>query len=90
MNPMKLKTLALVVAIIFLLTHSGCTSLNNNLIQTTTAYSENPITDFETEKKKEEREWLLMVLIVLGIAIVCGATIYASSGENGFFIGTDN
>ncbi len=87
---MKLKTLALVVGIIFLLTHSGCASSNNTLIQTTTAYSENPITDFETEKKKEEKEWLLMVLIVLGIAIVCGATIYASSGENGFFIGTDN
>jgi len=64
---MKLKTLALVVAIIFLLTQSGCASLNKNQMQTTTAYSENPVADFDTQMKKNEREWLLMALIVLGI-----------------------
>jgi uncharacterized protein YceK len=87
---MKLKTLALLVAIIFLLTHSGCASLNKNQTQTTTAYSENPIADFDTQKKKGEREWLLTVLIVLGIAIVLGATISASSGGGGFFLGINN
>ena len=74
---MKLKTLALVVAIIFLLTQSGCASLNKNQMQTTTAYSENPVADFDTQMKKNEREWLLMALIVLGISIALGATISA-------------
>jgi uncharacterized protein YceK len=87
---MKLKTLALVVAIIFLLTHSGCASVNEKQMQTNTAYSENPVADFDTKMKKDQREWLLMALIVLGIAIVLGATISASSGGNGFFLGINN
>jgi uncharacterized protein YceK len=87
---MKLKILALVVAIIFLLTHSGCASVNKNQMQTTTAYSENPVADVDTQMKKNEREWLLMALIVLGIAIALGATISASSGGNGFFLGINN
>ena len=74
---MKLKTLALVVAIIFLITHSGCASVNTNQMQTNTAYSENPVADFDTKMKKNEREWLLMALIVLGISIALGATISA-------------
>jgi len=59
-------------------------------MQTTTAYSENPVADFDTQMKKNEREWLLMALIVLGIAIVLGATISAASGGNGFFLGVNN
>ena len=87
---MGYKTLALVVAIIFILTHSGCASVNKNQIQTTTGYSENPVADFDTHKKKDEKEWLLIVLIVLGIGIVLGAAISASSGGNGFFLGVNN
>jgi len=87
---MKLKPLALLVAIIFLVTHSGCASVNKNQMQTTTAYSENPIADFDTQMKKDQREWLLMVLIVLGIAIAVGATISAASGGHGFIIGLNN
>jgi uncharacterized protein YceK len=87
---MGYKTLALVVAIIFILTHSGCASVNKNQIQTTTAYSENPVADFDTQKKKDEKEWLLIVLIVLGIGIVLGAAISASSGGNGFSLGINN
>ncbi len=87
---MELKTLALVVAVIFLLTHSGCASVNKNQMQTTTAYSENTVADFDTQMKKDQREWLLTVLIVLGIAIALGATISASSGGNGFFLGINN
>jgi len=87
---MNTKTLALVIAIIFLITHSGCATLNKGQMQTNTAYSENPLADFDTQWKKEEREWLLMVLIVLGFAIVLGATISASSGGNGFFLGINN
>jgi len=87
---MKYKTLALAVAIIFLLTHSGCASVNKNQIQTTAAYSENPFADFDAQKKKDEKEWLLMVLIVLGIGIVFGAAIAASSGGDGFFVGINN
>jgi uncharacterized protein YceK len=87
---MNIKTLALVMAIIFLLTHSGCATLNKNQMQTNTAYSEHTVTDWETQWKKEEREWLIAVLIVLGFAIVLGATISASSGGNGFFLGINN
>jgi len=85
-----MRALALVMAIIFLLTHSGCATLNKSQMQTNTTYSENPVVDFDTQWKKEEREWLIMVLIVLGVAIVLGATISASSGGNGFFLGINN
>jgi uncharacterized protein YceK len=84
---MNTRALALFMAIIFLLTHSGCATLNKNQMQTNTAYSENPVADFDTKWKKDEREWLLMVLIVLGFAIVLGASISASSGGDGFFLG---
>jgi uncharacterized protein YceK len=82
--------LTLVMAIIFLLTHSGCATLNKSQMQTNTAYSGNPLADFDTQWKKDEREWLLMVLIVLGFATVLGATISASSGGSGFFLGINN
>jgi len=59
-------------------------------MQTSTAYSENSVADFDTQMKKEEKEWMLMVLIVLGIALAVGATISASSGGNGFFMGVNN
>ena len=87
---MNSKTLALVVAVIFLLTQMGCATLNKSQIQTNSPYSENPVIDFDTKWKKDEREWLLMVLIVLGFAIVLGGTISASSGGNGFFLGINN
>ena len=85
-----MRAVALVMAIIFLLTHSGCATLNKSQVQTNTAYSENPVADFDTKWKKDEREWLLMAAIVLGLAIVLGATIAASSGGNGFFLGINN
>ena len=78
------------MAIIFLLTQSGCTSLNKGQVQTVPGFSENPVADFDSQWKKEEKEWLLMVAIVLGLAIVLGATIAASSGGNGFFLGINN
>ena len=87
---MNTKTLAFVMAIVFLLTQSGCATLNKSQMQTNTAYPEQTVADFDTQWKKEEREWLLMVLIVLGLAIVLGATISASSGGNGFFLGINN
>ena len=84
---MNSKTLALVVAIIFLLTQMGCATLNTSQMQTNSPYPGNPVTDFDAKWKQDEREWLLMVAIVLGLAIVLGATISASSGGNGFFLG---
>jgi len=81
--------LALVVAVMFLLTQSGCASLNKNQMQTSTAYAENPLADFDTQMKREEKEWMLMVLIVLGIAIAVGASISASSGGDGFVMGVN-
>ena len=87
---MNAKTLALVMAIIFLLTQSGCATINKSQMQTNTAYSEITVADFDTQRKKEEREWLLMVLIVLGVAIAVGATIAVSSGGGGFSMGVNN
>ena len=78
------------MAIIFLLTHGGCATLNTSQMQTNSPYPENSVADFDTKWKKDEREWLLMVLIVLGFAIVLGATISASSGGDGFFLGINN
>lgn len=78
------------MGIILLLTHSGCATLNKSQMQTNTPYPENPVADFDTKWKKDEREWLLMVLIVLGFAIVLGATISASSGGDGFFLGINS
>ena len=85
-----MRAVALVMAIIFLLTHSGCATLNKSQVQTNNPYPENPVADFDTKWKKDEREWLLMAAIVLGLAIVLGATIAASSGGNGFFLGINN
>lgn len=85
-----MKILAFVIAIIFLLIQIGCATLNTSQMQTNSPYPENPVTDFDTKWKKDEREWLLMVAIVLGLAIVLGATISASSGGNGFFLGINN
>jgi hypothetical protein len=87
---MKYRTLVLFVALIFLITHGGCAPVNKSQMQTTPAYPENPVNDFAAQKQKEEREWLLMVLLVLGIAIVLGATISASSGGGGFSLGVNN
>jgi uncharacterized protein YceK len=87
---MNLKASALTLAFIFLLTHSGCATLNKSQMQTNTAYSEKTVTDWETQWEKEEREWLIAVLIVLGIAIVLGVTISASSGGDGLFLGIND
>lgn len=81
---MKSKILTLVVAVIFLLTQIGCATLNKNQMQPN---SESAVGDFDSKWKKDEQEWLLMVLIVLGVAVVFGAAISASSGGNGFFLG---
>ena len=85
-----MRSCALLMAIMFLLTQGGCATVNNGHVQTVPAFSENPVTDFDAEWKKDEREWLLMVAIVLGLAIVFGAAITASSGGNGFFLGINN
>jgi uncharacterized protein YceK len=90
LEAMNSKTLALLMAVIFLLTHSGCATLSKNHVQTNAAYSESAVADFDTQRRKDEREWLLMLLIVLGVAIVLGGTISASSGGGGFFLGASN
>jgi hypothetical protein len=59
-------------------------------MQTTNAYSELPADDFDTQMKKDAREWLLVALIVFGIAIALGATISASSSGNGFSMGINH
>ncbi len=87
---MNSRMLILIVAVIFLLTHSGCAGLNKNQIQTNTAYTENYVADTKSQTEKDTREWLITVLIILGIAIALGATISASSGGDGFFLGVNN
>ena len=78
------------MAIIFLLTQSGCATLNTSQMQTNTPYPDGTMADQGAQWKKEEKEWWLMVLIVLGIAIAVGATIAVSSGGGGFSMGVNN
>jgi hypothetical protein len=85
-----MKALAFIIIIIFLFTHSGCATLNQGQMQPNSAYPEHPNSNFDARWKKEEKEWLLMVAIVLGLAIVLGATIAASSGGNGLSLGINN
>lgn len=87
---MNSRILILIVAVIFLLTHSGCAGLNKNQMQTNAAYSENFVADTKSQTEKDTREWLITVLIILGVAIALGATISASSGGDGFFLGVNN
>jgi hypothetical protein len=54
------------------------------------SYPENSVADTISQKEKDEAEWLINVLIILGIAIALGATIFASSGGDGFFLGINN
>lgn len=82
---MSSKILALVMVIIFLLTHSGCATLQKSEHIGTDHYSQ-----WEKEKEKEEKEWLTVVLIILGVALLIGATVSVSSGGGGFSLGINN
>jgi hypothetical protein len=101
---MNSRVLALIMAIVFLLTHSGCASLQKGQVQNNNQYnyqkdipqeevrvqSEHILDDQYDQWEKEEREWLITVLIVLGVALLIGATVSASSGGNGFFLGIND
>jgi hypothetical protein len=55
------------------------------------SHPENSVADTIFQKEKDEREWLITVLIILGIAIALGAmAIPTSSGGDGFFLEINN
>jgi hypothetical protein len=83
---MNIRACVLIVAVILLLTQSGCASLHNGEIRSGRIHNPPAVNDFDAEWKKSEREWLLMVVAVLVVAIAAGAAISASSG-GGLFIG---
>jgi len=87
---MNSRILILIVAVIFLFTHGGCAGLNKTGMQTNTAYSENFLADRESQMEKSQKEWLIAVLLILGVAIVAGAAISASSGSGGLSVGINN
>jgi len=83
--PLSSKILALIMVIIFLFTHSGYATLQKSEHIGTDQYSQ-----WEKERDKEEKEWLTVVLIILGVALLIGATVSASSGGGGFSLGINN
>ncbi len=56
-------------------------------MQTEAVHSQDGTSLGDSQWKTEERDWLLTVSIVLGLAVVIGASIAVSSGGNGFFMG---
>jgi len=86
---MNTKTLVLVMAIIFLLTQSGCATVNKSQMQPNAAYTGDTIRDRDAQLKKDATEWWIVALVVLGIAIAVGATVAISSGGGGFSAGVN-
>jgi len=84
---MNMRALALSMMIIFLLTQSGCATVNKSPVQANAAYSGDTAADREAQLKKDKIEWWLVALIVLGVAIAVGATVAISSGGGGFSAG---
>ena len=81
--------MALLVAIIFLLTHVGCASLYGSGGQAPVPSPEAPMNDYDAQMKKDAREWMMTMLIVIGVAILVGATVSASFGGNGLYVGVN-
>ena len=88
------RILALLMAILFLVVSSGCShtpkqptspSGIETSSQKDTVYYYPP----EDDKwwKKDENQWLVMALIILGVAIVSGAAVAVASGRGGLHIG---
>ena len=88
------RILALLMAILFLVFSSGCSltpkqptspSRIETSSQKDTVYYYPP----EDDKwwKKDENQWLVMALIILGVAIVSGAAVAVASGRGGLHIG---
>lgn len=85
---MRSKALAVIVSVVFLFTHAGCASLDRSGAQATPS-PDTPVNDFDTQMNKDAREWMLTMLIVIGVAILVGATVSASFGGNGLYVGVN-
>ncbi len=86
---MDSKVFVVIVAIIFLLTQSGCATVKTNQVQTNVAYSGDSLNNRTAQWEREEKEWWLVALIILGVAAALGATIAISSGGGGFSAGVN-
>ena len=83
--------MALLTAVIFLIVTSACSHAprkpsSPNPREISSSEESRPASSaFQEESwwKKDENQWLVAFLIVLGIGIAIGATIYIASGANG-------
>jgi hypothetical protein len=89
---MRSKCVALLTAVIFLIVSSACSHAPRKPSspipgEEISSSQESPPASsaFQEESwwKKDENQWLVAFLIVLGIGIAIGATIYIASGANG-------
>lgn len=93
---MRSKSVALVTAVMFLIFSSACshspkkTSSPNPPEEISSSHEIPPISSPSQENeawwKRDEYQWLFAFLIVLGIGIAIGATIYIASGPGGLIL----
>jgi hypothetical protein len=89
---MRSRSVALLTAVIFLIVSSACShtprkpSSPNPGEEISSSEGSRPASSSYQEEpwwKRDENQWLVAFLIVLGIGIAIGATIYIASGANG-------
>jgi len=93
---MRKKALAFVTAVLFLVVSSACSHSPQKHfspspreeISSPKGIARSLDTQRENEPwwKKDENQWILVVLVVLGVAIATSATILISSGSGGLSI----
>jgi hypothetical protein len=89
---MRSKSVALLTAVIFLIVSSACShtprkpSSSNPREEISSSEEARPASRASPEEswwEKDEYQWIVAFLIVLGVGIAIGATIYVASGANG-------
>jgi hypothetical protein len=86
------KSVALITTVIFLIVLCACShspskpSSPNSREEISSSQEVHPASSASQEEawwKRDEYQWLTAFLIVLGVGIAIGATIYIASGANG-------
>jgi hypothetical protein len=89
---MRRKSVALFTAVMFLILSSACShspkkpsspAPREEISSSEEAPPPSSASSEEPWWKKDEYQWLIAFLIVLGVGIAIGATIYVASGANG-------
>jgi len=89
---MRSKSVALLTAVMFLIVSSACShsprkpSSPNPREEISSSEEARPASSASPEEswwKRDEYQWLITFLIVLGVGLAIGATIYVASGASG-------